>query len=121
MVAEHGAPHRHALEEALGQVARYALYHGDLDAIIPIAVIIPQHPHTRREWKTHLRKAISHCLARMVGHGHHARGYIALAVKINVRLRIISGRKPKRVGFSDTVATVVSKEHRIGEPNTFWL
>src|SRR3990167_6245741 len=116
MVTEHGAPHCHALEEALGQVARYALYHGDLDAIIPIPVIIPEHPHTRREWKTHLRKAVCHCLARVVGYGHHAHLNIALAVKINVRFRIIGGWKPIGIRFSDTIAPIVSKEHRIVNP-----
>src|SRR3990167_1131143 len=116
MITEHGATHRHALEEALGQVARYTLYHGDLDTIIPIPVIIPEHPHPRHEWKTHLCKAISHCLPRMVGYGHHAHLNIALAVKVNVSFGIIGGRKTIGIGFSDTVAPIVSKEHRIVNP-----
>src|SRR3990167_1386338 len=116
MITEHGATHRHALEEALGQVAHYALYHGDLDTIIPIPVIIPEHPHTRREWKTHLRKAVCHCLPRVVGYGHHAHLNIAIAVKVNVSFGIIGGRKPIGKGFSDTIAPIVSKEHRIVNP-----
>src|SRR3990167_2144272 len=104
MVAEHGATHRHALEEALGQVARSALYHGDLDTIIPIPVITPEHPHPRREWKTHLRKAVCHCLPRVVGYGHHAHLNIAIAVKVNVCFGIIGGWKPIRISFAETVA-----------------
>src|SRR3990167_10492405 len=52
----------------------------------------------------------------MVGYGHHAYLNIAFAVKIDMYLGIIGGRKPIGVRFADTIAPIVSKEHRIVNP-----